>query len=62
MRALTGLALLLGVTALALSLVTLLQDDPQWREVSLGLIEKEDEFKFSDVAPEASKPIKPSTT
>ena len=28
--------------------MTLLQDDPQWREVRLGLIE-EDEFKFSDV-------------
>jgi hypothetical protein len=53
-RALTGLALLLGATALALSVVTLLrQDDPQSREVRLGLTEKEDEFKFSDVAPEA---------
>ena len=54
MRALTGLALLLGATALALSVVALLRkDDPQSREVRLGLIEKEDEFKFSDVAPEA---------
>jgi hypothetical protein len=54
MRALTGLALLLGVTALALSLVTLVRDDdPQWREVRLGLAEKEDQFKVSDVAPEA---------
>ena len=53
MRALTGLALLLGVTALALSVVTLLQDDPQWQEVRLGLVEKEDGFKFTDVAPEA---------
>ena len=54
MRALTGLALLLGATALALSVVTLLrEDDQQWREVRLGLAEKEDEFKFSDVAPEA---------
>jgi allene oxide cyclase-like protein len=53
-RALTGLALLLGATALALSVVTLLrEDDPQSREVRLGLTEKEDEFKFSDVAPEA---------
>jgi hypothetical protein len=54
MRALTGLALLLGATALALSVVTLLrEDDPQSREVTLGLAEKEDEFKFSDVAPAA---------
>ena len=54
MRALTGLALLLGVTAIALSVVSLLrEDDQQWREVRLGLTEKEDEFKFSDVAPEA---------
>jgi hypothetical protein len=54
MRALTGLALLLGVTAVALSLVTLMRDDDsQWREVRLGLTEKEDQFKFSDVAPEA---------
>jgi hypothetical protein len=52
MRALTALALLLGATALALSVVTLLgEDDRQWREVRLGLAEKEDEFKFSDVAP-----------
>ena len=54
MRTLTGLALLLGATALTLSVVTLLrEDDPQWREVTLGLTEKEDEFKFRDVAPEA---------
>jgi hypothetical protein len=54
MRALTGVALLLSATALALSVVTLLRDDdPQSREVTLGLTEKEDEFKFSDVAPEA---------
>ena len=54
MRALTALALLLGATAVALSVVTLLrEDDQQWREVRLGLAEKEDEFKFSDVAPEA---------
>jgi hypothetical protein len=54
MRALTGLALLLGATALALSVVTLLrEDDQQSREVTLGLTEKEDEFKLSDVAPEA---------
>jgi hypothetical protein len=54
MRALTGVALLLAATALALSVVTLLREDgPQSREVTLGLTEKEDEFKFSDVAPEA---------
>ena len=54
MRALIGVALLLGATALALSVVTLLrEDDPQSREVRLGLTEQEDEFKFSDVAPEA---------
>ncbi len=54
MRALTGVALLLGATALALSVVTLLrEDDQQWREVRLSLAEKEDGFKFSDVAPEA---------
>ena len=55
MRALTGVALLLSATALALSVVTLLRDDdPQSRRVTLGLTEKEDEFKFSDdVAPEA---------
>ena len=53
MRALTALALLLGATAVALSVVTLLrEDDQQWREVRLGLAEKEDEFRFSDVAPE----------
>ena len=53
MRALTGVALLLSATALALSVVTLLrEDDPESREVRLGLTEKEDEFKFSDVAPE----------
>jgi hypothetical protein len=52
MRFLTGLALLLGATALALSVVNLLrEDDQQSREVTLGLTEKEDEFKFSDVAP-----------
>jgi hypothetical protein len=34
--------------------VTLLREDDQHlREVTLGLTEKEDEFKFSDVAPEA---------
>ena len=54
MRALTGVALLLSATALALSVVTLLRDDdPRSQEVTLGLTEKEDEFKFSDVAPEA---------
>jgi hypothetical protein len=54
MRALTGLALLLGVTALALSLVSLLREDaPQPREMRLALAEEEDEFKFSDVAPAA---------
>jgi hypothetical protein len=54
MRALTGVALLLSATALALSVVTLVRDDdPQSREVTLGLTEKEDEFKFSDVAPDA---------
>ena len=54
MRALTGLALLLGAAALALSVVTLFREnDPQSREVTLGLTEKEDGFKFSDVAPEA---------
>jgi Allene oxide cyclase barrel like domain len=54
MRALTGVALLLSATALALSVVTLLRDDdPPSREVTLGLTEKEDEFKFSDIAPEA---------
>jgi hypothetical protein len=54
MRAVTGVALLLGATALALSVMTLLrEDDPQSREVRLGLTEKEDEFKFSDVAPDA---------
>jgi hypothetical protein len=41
MRALIAVALLLGATALALSVVTLLrQDDPQSREVRLGLTEK----------------------
>jgi hypothetical protein len=55
MRLLTGLALLLGATALALSVVTLLrEEDQQPREVTLGLTEKEDAFKFSDVAPAAS--------
>jgi hypothetical protein len=35
--------------------VILVRDDDQhWREVTLGLTEKEDEFKFSDVAPKAS--------
>jgi hypothetical protein len=54
MRILIGLALLLSAAALALSVVTVLdEDDPQWREVKLGLTEKEDEFKFSDVAPRA---------
>jgi hypothetical protein len=54
MRALTGLALLLGATALALSVVSLLrEDDQQSREVTLSLTEKEDGFKFSDVAPAA---------
>ena len=54
MRALTGVALLLSATALALSVVTLLRDDdPRSREVTIGLTEKEDEFKFSDVAPAA---------
>jgi hypothetical protein len=54
MRFLTGLALLLGATAIALSAVTLLrEDDQQSREVRLGLTEKEDGFKFSDVAPAA---------
>jgi hypothetical protein len=54
MRALTGLALLLGVTALALSLVSLLREDaPQPQELRLALAEEEDEFKFSDVAPAA---------
>jgi hypothetical protein len=54
MRVLTGLALLLGATALALSVVALVRDDDQQsREATLGLTEKEDEFRFSDVAPEA---------
>jgi hypothetical protein len=54
MRALIGLALFLGVAALALSLVSLLGDDAQQsREMRLALAEKEDEFKFSDVAPAA---------
>jgi hypothetical protein len=54
MRALTALAMLLAATALALSVVTVLREaDHQARETTLGLTEKEDEFKFSDVAPEA---------
>jgi hypothetical protein len=54
MRALIALALLLGATALALSVAALLHDDDQQpRKMTLGLTEKEDGFKFSDVAPEA---------
>src|ERR671911_2081100 len=54
MRALIALALLLGATALALSVAALLRDDDQQpRKMTLGLTEKEDGFKFSDVAPEA---------
>jgi hypothetical protein len=54
MRALIAVALLLGATALALSVAALLRDDdPQPRKMTLGLTEKEDGFKFSDVAPEA---------
>ena len=54
MRALIALALLLGATALALSVAALLRDDDQQlRKMTLGLTEKEDGFKFSDIAPEA---------
>jgi allene oxide cyclase-like protein len=54
MRPLIALALLLGATALALSVAALLRDDDQQpRKMTLGLTEKEDGFKFSDVAPEA---------
>jgi hypothetical protein len=53
MRALTGLALLLGATALALSVVTLLREEDSPSRVRLALTETEDEFKFSDVAPAA---------
>ena len=54
MRVLAGLAVLLGATALALGMVNLFrEDDEQWREVKLGLVEKEDVFRFSDVAPKA---------
>ena len=54
MRVLTGLALLIGATALALGVVNLVRESDGSRELSLGLIEKEDEFKFSDVAPKAT--------
>ena len=55
MRVLTGLALLLGAAALTLGVVNLFRaDDEESREVALGLIEKEDGFKFSDVAPKAT--------
>jgi hypothetical protein len=53
MRALTGLALLLGATALALSVVTLLREEDSPSRLRLALTETEDEFKFSDVAPAA---------
>jgi hypothetical protein len=48
------LALLLGAAALVLGLVNLgEEDDQQPRELTLGLVEKEDAFKFSDIAPKA---------
>jgi hypothetical protein len=54
MRALISLALVLGTARLALSVVALAgQDGQQSRELKLGLAEKEDVFKFSDVAPKA---------
>jgi hypothetical protein len=49
------LALLLGVAALALGVVNLLREDDEGpRVMTLPLIEKEDVFKFSDVAPRAA--------
>ena len=54
MRALISLALVLGTAGLALSVVALAgEDGQQSRELKLGLAEKEDVFKFSDVAPKA---------
>ena len=53
-RALVVLALLLGAGGLALGVVNLLREGVEpWREVTLRLVEKEDGFKFSDVAPKA---------
>jgi hypothetical protein len=50
-----GLALLLGAAALALGVVNLLRDDAKGpRVMTLGLVEKEDVFRFSDVAPKAA--------
>ena len=54
MRALISLALVLGAAGLALSVVALAgEGGQQSRELKLGLAEKEDVFKFSDVAPKA---------
>ena len=54
MRALISLALVLGTAGLALSVVALAgEGGQQSRELKLGLAEKEDVFKFSDVAPKA---------
>ncbi len=54
LRLLGGLALLVGATALALGVVNLVRGgDEPWREVTLALVEKEDVFRFSDVAPKA---------
>jgi hypothetical protein len=48
------LALLLGAAALVLGLVNLGEEKGEHRrELTLGLVEKEDAFKFSDVAPKA---------
>jgi hypothetical protein len=55
MPAVVGLALLLGAVALALGLVNLSgDDDGAPRVMRLALVEKEDVFKFRDVAPKAT--------